>query len=223
MRVLVAPKEREKVGAKTRRTVIGDDVSCLPEIYQDDVNMAIWNRSLDPLLHASVAHLVETDPGFQIGLMTTPRSVYKSLVKALPDSDTDVLAEDVACLVDMFSYLFEVERVGLRLTVLRGAMCPRFHVDKVPCRLISTYVGPGTQWLEHQTVDRSKLGPSACPESDHQRGTYTSEQDIRVVQSGAVGLLKGEAWDGNEGAGLVHRSPSVEGASRLLLTLDFGR
>lgn len=84
-------------------------------------------------------------------------------------------------------------------------------------------MGPGTQWLEHQTVDRSKLGPSACPESDHQRGTYTSEQDIRVVQSGAVGLLKGEAWDGNEGAGLVHRSPSVEGASRLLLTLDFGR
>ncbi|MGI9299358.1 MAG: DUF1826 domain-containing protein [Luminiphilus sp.] len=223
MSVLAALQEPAKTGAKTRRTVIGDDVSCLPEIYQDDVNMAIWNRALDPLLRASVTRLVMTDPSFQIGLMTTPRSVYKSLVKALPDSDTDVLAEDITCLVDMFSCLFEVEHVGLRLTVLRGAMCPRFHVDKVPCRLISTYVGPGTQWLEHQTVDRSKLGPSACSESDHERGTYTSEQDIRVLQSGAVGLLKGEAWDGNEGAGLVHRSPSVEGASRLLLTLDFGR
>lgn len=223
MSVLAALQEPAKTGAKTRRTVISDDVSCLPEIYQDDVNMAIWNRALDPLLRASVTRLVMTDPSFQIGLMTTPRSAYKSLIKALPDSNTNVLAEDITCLVDMFSCLFEVEHVGLRLTVLRGAMCPRFHVDKVPCRLISTYVGPGTQWLEHQTVDRSKLGPSACPESDHQRGTYTSEQDIRVVQSGAVGLLKGEAWDGNEGAGLVHRSPSVEGASRLLLTLDFGR
>ena len=223
MNVLAALQEPAKTGAKTRRTVISDDVSCLPEIYQDDVNMAIWNRALDPLLRASVTRLVMTDPSFQIGLMTTPRSAYKSLIKALPDSNTDVLAEDITCLVDMFSCLFEVEHVGLRLTVLRGAMCPRFHVDKVPCRLISTYVGPGTQWLEHQTVDRSKLGPSACPESDHQRGTYTSEQDIRVVQSGAVGLLKGEAWDGNEGAGLVHRSPSVEGAVRLLLTLDFGR
>jgi hypothetical protein len=221
--VLAALQEPAKTGAKTRRTVISDDVSCLPEIYQDDVNMAIWNRALDPLLRASVTRLVMTDPSFQIGLMTTPRSAYKSLIKALPNSNSNVLAEDITCLVDMFSCLFEVEHVGLRLTVLRGAMCPRFHVDKVPCRLISTYVGPGTQWLEHQTVDRSKLGPSACPESDHQRGTYTSEQDIRVVQSGAVGLLKGEAWDGNEGAGLVHRSPSVEGASRLLLTLDFGR
>ena len=223
MSVLAALQEPAKTGAKTRRTVISDDVSCLPEIYQDDVNMAIWNRALDPLLRASVTRLVMIDPSFQIGLMTTPRSAYKSLIKALPDSNTDVLAEDITCLVDMFSCLFEVEHVGLRLTVLRGAMCPRFHVDKVPCRLISTYVGPGTQWLEHQTVDRSKLGPSACPESDHQRGTYTSEQDIRVVQSGAVSLLKGEAWDGNEGAGLVHRSPNVEGASRLLLTLDFGR
>lgn len=223
MNVLAALQEPAKTGAKTRRTVISDDVSCLPEIYQDDVNMAIWNRALDPLLRASITRLVMTDPSFQIGLMTTPRSVYKSLIKALPDSNTDVLAEDITCLVDMFSCLFEVEHVGLRLTVLHGAMCPRFHVDKVPCRLISTYVGPGTQWLEHQTVDRSKLGPSASLASDHERGTYTSEQDIRVVQSGAVGLLKGEAWDGNEGAGLVHRSPSVEGAVRLLLTLDFGR
>ena len=223
MSVLAAILKRAEMGAKTRRTVIGDNVSCLPEIYQDDVNMAVWNRSLDPLLRASVAHLVSTDPGLQVSLMTTPRSAYTSLVKLLPDSDTHVLAEDVACLVDMFAYLFDIEHVGLRLTVLRGAMCPRFHVDKVPCRLISTYVGPGTQWLEHRTVDRSKLGPSASLESDHERGTYTAEQDIRVLESGAVGLLKGEAWDGNEGAGLVHRSPSSEDTSRLLLTLDFGR
>ncbi len=223
MSVLAAPQERAKIGAKTRRTVIGDDVSCLPEIYQDDVNMTVWNRTLDPLLRASVTHLVMTDPGFQVSLMTTPRSVFKSLIKVLPDSDTDVLAEDITCLVDMFSCLFNVEHVGLRLTVLRSAMCPRFHVDKVPCRLISTYVGPGTQWLEYPRVDRSKLGPSASLESDRERGTYTAEQDIRVLDSGAVGLLKGEAWDGNEGAGLVHRSPSSEDASRLLLTLDFGR
>ncbi|WP_297291060.1 DUF1826 domain-containing protein [Oceanicoccus sp.] len=33
--------------------------------------------------------------------------------------------------------------------------------------------------------------------------------------------MKGELWEGNEGAGLVHRSPSLSaGERRLLLTLD---
>jgi hypothetical protein len=37
-----------------------------------------------------------------------------------------------------------------------------------------------------------------------------------------VALLKGESWENNEGAGLVHRSPAVKsGQQRLLLTLDF--
>jgi hypothetical protein len=35
-------------------------------------------------------------------------------------------------------------------------------------------------------------------------------------------LLKGERWQGNEGRGLVHRSPPlVAGERRLLLTLDW--
>ncbi|WP_428354217.1 DUF1826 domain-containing protein [Methyloprofundus sp.] len=38
----------------------------------------------------------------------------------------------------------------------------------------------------------------------------------------AYALLKGERWEGNENAGLVHRSPAInEGERRLLLTLDF--
>lgn len=38
----------------------------------------------------------------------------------------------------------------------------------------------------------------------------------------AVGLMKGENWEGNEGYGLVHRSPIPTAVQphRLLLTLD---
>ena len=37
-----------------------------------------------------------------------------------------------------------------------------------------------------------------------------------------VALLKGESWGGNQGAGLIHRSPQIlEEKKRLLLTLDF--
>jgi hypothetical protein len=37
-----------------------------------------------------------------------------------------------------------------------------------------------------------------------------------------VGLMKGELWHNNEGAGLIHRSPQVpNNMRRLVLTLDF--
>jgi hypothetical protein len=44
------------------------------------------------------------------------------------------------------------------------------------------------------------------------------------LNTGDVALFKGEAWEGNEGFGVVHRSPSVpDNTQRLLLTIDFGK
>jgi hypothetical protein len=46
--------------------------------------------------------------------------------------------------------------------------------------------------------------------------------NIQRLQAGEVAILKGEKWLGNEGAGLVHRSPmTAPGERRLLLSLDW--
>ena len=68
-----------------------------------------------------------------------------------------LISRDIKNLVDMYCYLFELNEIGLSLRVLDKAMCPRFHVDHVPCRLITTYTGVTTQWLPHTSVDRSKF------------------------------------------------------------------
>jgi len=45
---------------------------------------------------------------------------------------------------------------------------------------------------------------------------------IERINTGEVALLKGEKWQGNEGNGLIHRSPAVvAGERRLILTLDW--
>jgi thiol-disulfide isomerase/thioredoxin len=45
---------------------------------------------------------------------------------------------------------------------------------------------------------------------------------IQRLDSGHVALAKGEKWHGNEGRGLIHRSPQPPaGERRLLLTLDW--
>ena len=89
-------------------------------------------------------------------------------------------------------------------------MCPRFHVDHVPCRLITTYTGVTTQWLPHTSVDRSKLGKGNNGKKDEESGLFGQSTDIKQLCVGDVALLKGESWYGNSGAGLVHRSPHVE-------------
>ena len=136
--------------------------------------------------------------------------------------EATLLCEDVANLVNMFCCLFELKRAGLRLAVLDCAMCPRFHVDKVPCRLLTTYRGIGTEWLPHLVADRSKLGFGNQGKSDNDSGLFKSVANIEQLTLGDVALLKGEAWRGNQGAGLIHRSPQLAiQERRLLLTLDF--
>ena len=124
----------------------------------------------------------------------------------------------------MFCYLFNLKRVGFRLSVLDRAMCPRFHVDMVPCRLITTYQGIATEWIEHCQVNRSKLGAASHGKTDDESGVYSKNSDIQKLKVGHVALLKGEGWNNNSGGGLVHRSPDVKNDKdkRLLLTLDFG-
>ena len=101
-------------------------------------------------------------------------------------------------------------------------MCPRFHTDYVKCRLVTTYVGPATQWLPHELVNRSKLGHGNQGQPDDKSGLFLENTDIEQLNVGHVALLKGESWAGNKGAGLVHRSPHAKnGYNRLYMTIDF--
>jgi hypothetical protein len=101
-------------------------------------------------------------------------------------------------------------------------MCPRFHFDRIPCRLVTTYQGAATQWLNNDVIDRDKLGAGSQGKPDEESGLLNNLSDINQLTRGDVALLNGEHWYKNEGAGLVHRSPPVaDGERRLLLTLDF--
>ncbi len=82
-------------------------------------------------------------------------------------------------------------------------MCPLFHVDFVSLRLIVTLIGPGTEWLSNDDVNRKQLGKG----SNHR--VIRDDAMIQQLQTFQVGLLKGEEYPGNYGKGLVHRSPAL--------------
>lgn len=205
------------------RSIEGSQLDVLTDIYQEHTNIAIWQRSLAHALIEAANSILDTNPTLQASLVVTPQEANAAVVKALgPTPRAATLSEDIAQLVDMFCCLFDLNRAGLRLTALDRAMCPRFHVDRVPCRLVTTYQGVATEWLPHQAADRSKLGIGNQGKPDEQSGLFNSATDIQQLCRGDVALLKGESWEGNQGAGLIHRSPQLPGETRrLLLTLDF--
>ena len=195
----------------------------LADIYQSDINIAVWQRQFDEDLTMAISEFIASNPSFSKSISLSPDKAYDKLEFATDGTASKALLENMAELVDMFCCLFDLEEVGLRLAVLNKAMCPRFHFDQVPCRLVTTYHGVATQWLPNESVDRSKLGRGSNGQPDSISGLYNDESDIQKMTSGDVALLKGERWSGNENRGLVHRSPvTSSNETRLLLTLDFG-
>ncbi|WP_339724585.1 DUF1826 domain-containing protein [uncultured Paraglaciecola sp.] len=195
----------------------------LTDIYAQNINMCIWKRELSAEMLTDIEQYLQGEPILSITKIIKSDAINQQLSDILRDfSNLTALRDNIAELIDMFSCLFDLKQVGFRLNVLEHAMCPRFHVDKIPFRLITTFSGNGTQWLPHDRVNRDKLGFKSQGLCDEQSGLYLNADDIQIVAPGHVALLKGEFWEGNEEAGLVHRSPTASSdKKRLVMTLDF--
>ncbi len=200
------------------RQTRGETPLALADILDNGVNLALWQRQL-PL------HIAE----FGALLVSLNEPLAESLVVELDSEDAepnlqglaagcrdlegyDGFIADVAWLVSAFACLLGAKRIGVRLRLLDKAMCPRFHVDHVPVRLITTYAGIGSQWLREGVMDRRQLSQADAEPTER----------IEQILCGEVALLKGEKWRGNEGYGLIHRSPALAANERrLILTLDW--
>lgn len=162
-----------------RHAIQADDPDVFGDIYQDDVNISIWQRALSPELLNAAEHILNLNHAFRFSAAVAPEDTFDSLYNALGKTpQAQLIACDASEIVIMFCYLFDLEQVGLRLTALDRAMCPKFHVDRVPCRLVSTYSGIATEWLSHQDVDRSKLGVGSQGQSDDKSGLYSDAKSI---------------------------------------------
>lgn len=198
---------------------LGQTPGVLADALQDGVNLAVWQRDL-PLhireftetllaLGEPLAESLTLDVGRDADVrLTGLAAAYRDIAGHAG------FVTDVAWLAQAYACLLEARRIGLRLRVLDKAMCPRFHVDHVPLRLITTYAGAGSEWLEEGAMDRKRLGGQTAESNER--------TPVNRLRAGEVALFKGEKWTGNEGAGIVHRSPPVmRGERRLILTLDW--
>lgn len=201
--------------------LLGADSGVLHHINEPDVNMGLWQRKPLEDVVREVSRLRATDlPDVRC---RTSAATFDRDIRSLmagqglgPQSFRAWLA-DLRQLSELFFGVCAGPHATARLETTVADGCRRFHVDRTRLRLLCTYRGAGTEWLTEDQVDR-----------DAQVSGAPNERIVRFGEPSRfepfwVGILKGDAYTGNVGRGLVHRSPSIEGSGqiRLLFCLDF--
>jgi len=186
---------------------VSDSPDVLDATRDPDCNLAIWERA--PF--ADFAPLTGGEPA-DIRFETTPDDLPARLMDALVASGFaapelfEALITDAALLARRFCAAMDLSQIELRLEVVRTDSCRKFHADYVSARLITTYAGAGTDWLDDSEVSRI-----AASGGEPER--------INRMVAFDVGLFKGKLATERPA---IHRSPPIAGtgAARLLLVLN---
>lgn len=178
----------------------------LSRINEAGCNLAVWER---PAIAGVGAVLTET--ARDLRFTATPDALAERLPAKLAQhgfaehSVTAALAEDISSLAHRFCAVTGSQELELRLEVVTTNSCRKFHADYVPARLITTYHGTGTQWVDQSDAERLRDGKEP--------------RAVRTLAQGDVGIFKGKLATSHPA---IHRSPPIEGTGerRLLLVLN---
>ena len=203
------------------RTALVATVAELTAIYQEDVNLVVLPRLLGADVQGAVQALA-AGPEFKATVQVGAAQPDLCALPFFKQAEAAPLLADLTYWIQAFAALFDGEQIGLRICHSRSVLCPRFHIDRVPVRLVCAYAGRSLQWLAEPDVDRGFLGHQAGGRSDEESGLLRRQDAIQSVPPQAIVLCRGEAWPGQAGRASVHRSPPAlaQGQGRLVLTLD---
>lgn len=186
--------------------IIAGDAGVLRAIREDDVSLAIWERDAPPAIE-TIALKDIRNVRFQAALGELPDLLDQNLGAAGfgKGIGRNMLLTDIAMLASRFAQIMDVAEVEIRLEHITTNACKKFHGDYVTARLICTYVGQGTQWL-----DGDDAADCGCGDP----------HNIRQLGTGDVALFKGRLWSAESPA--IHRSPPIEGTGeeRLVLVIN---
>ncbi len=196
----------------------------LLNIFAPEQQICVAARAAQPaIVNYLSQHAEGIAPGERL-LLDMQQELHGQLQHALPLPAGDgrqALLDDMASLVTLYADLLDCPHIGLRLEVTRQAMCLKFHIDRTGIRLLCTYLGPGTQWLQEEAVNRAAMTQQYASLEAFHHALLRPNAVIQQAPTFAVVLLKGSAWQENQQAGIVHRSPPNPSDSlRVLLALD---
>ena len=186
---------------------IAEDQASLSKFLDPESAATIWQRQMPQNVQDWLDNL---DPELlPRGRTSIAASAVTQTVQQMCDAsglprcpERSWLESDIAWLAAAFSDLLKPPFLRVRLDVVTSNACRKFHIDAITARLLCTYRGTGTQYgISHDRNDPKR---------------------VFTVQKGAPVLLRGSLWPSQPPAGVLHRSPPIEGTgeTRLVLVLD---
>ena len=198
----------------------GDHPDVLRRILEPGVNLSLWRRPVQQAITRELSPL-QANHLPDVRCRTSPACFEDDLCALLVQRELDPAAfptwrMDMGRLAGLFFHISGGRDVILRLETTDDDSCRRFHVDRTHLRLLCTYRGPGTEWLNDAQVDRVAQASGAPNEGIVRFGEPSRFEPFWV------GIMKGDAFPGNTGHGLVHRSPPIAGSgqTRVVFCLD---
>lgn len=177
----------------------------LGHVREPHRNLAIWERELPADLKAAVFD-ARFDLPFHLRRHLDRDRVVHQIFAMMDDTGLawkagSALREDLILLAITFFQFCGHDSIRVSLDRVEDGMCRAFHVDHYHLRLLCTYRGAGTEWLRNTDAIRTAL--SERPDLPRHR----PEALVQRLGTGQVAVLKGEAFPGAGGRGIVHRSP----------------
>lgn len=169
----------------------------------------------DPLA-AAISYGAGLPPRFSPAPATAFQGISR-VVSVLPEAIAAQVLQDATNLLLALRSATRFRQYILRLELVQGDTCQKWHCDANISRSLVTYVGPGTICAHEHGVRR---------EVD---GTVQEVKEEKAVQASAgdILIMKGGEWEGFAGFGCAHRAPPigaklecVPSQHRLVLKID---
>jgi hypothetical protein len=131
---------------------IASDPSILGSIVEPGIAMAIWERRVPSVLAELIAR--EDLNGFtgiriEASIPDAARMIYEALDASTFSAEAvSVLGADIDDLMRLYADATGDDQIDIRLERITGDACRNYHADYVTARLLTTYRGQGTQWLD---------------------------------------------------------------------------
>lgn len=192
----------------------------LHQVSEPEVRLCLWQRPSQMAIAREASLLRPGD--LPDGRHATSRDTFNSDVCALFSGNGldpgkfQHLIVDLNTLARQFFDLCGDQKVHFRLLTTDRDDCKRFHVDYRHLRLLCTYQGPGTEWLDDDQSDREAYERGAANEAIVRFGKP------HRFETFWVGVLKDNAHPDCPGEGVIHRSPPIltTGRTRVLFCMD---
>lgn len=191
-------------------------MEAIARFLRTDANLVSWRRELPSGLDVQLEEWARRSSAHFDEIITLRRYDLTQATEGLPAPARDWLTRDIRGLLARLAKLAGARRLRVFFGAIRTNQCSKFHTDFVRYRLITTYVGPGTELVPDHAVDRAALEhPADCP-CDANTAIVRDAAAVRHAVPGEVLLMRGEIPDGR---GAVHRSPSIQGTGRVRVVL----